>query len=91
MVTIADPWVLVCNPKRANPWHFLRGGETLFDEDDCMREWGTWEEALLWAKANDLSVADHNEDDVRQARANLARERGDDLPLFKWREDAADS
>lgn len=56
-----------------------------------MREWGTWEEALLWAKANDLSVADHNEDDVRQARANLARERGDDLPLFKWREDAADS
>jgi hypothetical protein len=38
--------------KKHNWWILLRGPETFYDENNCLRVWDTKEKALEWVKVN---------------------------------------
>jgi hypothetical protein len=50
-VSINDPWRVGHYDKRGS-YILLRGIETCYDADRCLREWDSEEEAKAWAEAN---------------------------------------
>ena len=48
-MSLTDPVVIVCEPAHNLPYYLQRGRETFYDEDDHMRRWLTWQEAMEWS------------------------------------------